>query len=73
MSIGLKIGCFQRIGQLLEIGGVEYPISCIRWRRHLKGLSRERGWAKSAENLGASPFKIPFSAKYISLDSSFKH
>jgi hypothetical protein len=28
-----------------------------RWRGNLKGLSHERGWLKSAENLGAFPFK----------------
>jgi hypothetical protein len=28
-----------------------------RWTVPLKGLSHERGWIKSAENLGASPFK----------------
>jgi hypothetical protein len=28
-----------------------------RWRRNLKGLSYERGWLKSADNLGAFPFK----------------
>jgi hypothetical protein len=48
-----------------------------RWRGNLKGLSIERGWTKSAENLGASPLKrdyslIPLSAKSISLDSPFK-
>jgi hypothetical protein len=48
-----------------------------RWRGNLKGLSIERGWKKSAENLGTSPLKrdyslIPLSAKSISLDSPFK-
>ncbi len=27
------------------------------WRGNLKGLSYERGWLKSADDLGASPFK----------------
>jgi hypothetical protein len=30
--------------------------SCKKWRGHFKVLSHERGWAKTAENLGASPF-----------------
>jgi hypothetical protein len=30
----------------------------MRWQRYLKDLSNERGWAKVAENLGASPFKM---------------
>jgi hypothetical protein len=29
----------------------------MRWRQQLKGLSHERVSAKSAEKLGASPFK----------------
>jgi hypothetical protein len=29
----------------------------IRWCRHLKSLSHERGWAKPVENLNTSPFK----------------
>ncbi len=53
ISMGLKIGCYQRLIELLEIG-LSYSKS---WRQHLKGLSRERGWAKSFEDLGASPFK----------------
>jgi hypothetical protein len=35
---------------------LSHPKSSIRWRRHLKGLSHERGWTKSAENLGAYSF-----------------
>jgi hypothetical protein len=31
--------------------------ACTRWRGNLKGLSLERGWTKSAENLGASSLK----------------
>jgi hypothetical protein len=31
--------------------------SCMRWRWHLKGLSRERGWSKPVANLVSSPFK----------------
>jgi hypothetical protein len=31
--------------------------SCIRWCGNFKDLSHEREWAKSAENLGASPFQ----------------
>jgi hypothetical protein len=27
------------------------------WCGNLKGLSHDRGWCKSAENFGASPFK----------------
>ncbi len=44
----------------------------------LKGPNKiDDGWLKSAENLGASPFKrdlkmIPVTAKQISLDSPFK-
>jgi hypothetical protein len=47
--------------------------------RNLKGLSYERGWLKSADNLGASPFKRDisndnhFQPKQISLDSPFKY
>jgi hypothetical protein len=33
------------------------PKGPMRWRGNLKGLSYKRGWLKSAENLGASPFK----------------
>ncbi len=29
----------------------------MKWRGNLKGLSYEKGWLKSADNLGASPFK----------------
>jgi hypothetical protein len=31
--------------------------ACKTWRRNLKGLWHEIGWLKSAENLGAFPFK----------------
>jgi hypothetical protein len=31
--------------------------ACTRWRRNLKGSLQERWWLKSAENLGAPPFK----------------
>jgi hypothetical protein len=53
------------------------PKGPARWQGNLKGLSYKRGWLKSAENFGASPFKriyrmIPLSAKQISLDSPFK-
>jgi hypothetical protein len=48
-------------------------------RRHgnFKGLSHERGWVKSVENLSDSPFKRDLSidttsAKSISLDSPFQ-
>jgi hypothetical protein len=37
-----------------------------RWRGNLKGLSLERGWAKSTENLGASPLKSD-----LSVDTTF--
>ncbi len=37
------------------------PKGPTRWHRNLKGLSYERGLLKSAENLGASPFKIDLS------------
>jgi hypothetical protein len=37
-----------------------------RQRRNVKGLSLERGWTKSAENLGASPLK-----RDLSVDTSF--
>ncbi len=33
------------------------PKGPTKWRWNLKGLSYERGWLKSADNLGASPFK----------------
>ncbi len=33
------------------------PKGPARWRGNLKGLSYERGLLKSADNLGASPFK----------------
>jgi hypothetical protein len=33
------------------------PKGPTRWRGNLKGLQHERGWLKSADNLGASPFK----------------
>ncbi len=33
------------------------PKGLTRWRGNLKGLSHERGWVKSVENLGTSPFK----------------
>jgi hypothetical protein len=39
-----------------------------RWRGNLKGLSLERGWTKSAENLGASPLK-----RDLSVDTTFSH
>jgi hypothetical protein len=39
-----------------------------RWRGNLKGLSLERGWKKSAENLGASPLK-----RVLSADTTFSH
>jgi hypothetical protein len=63
--MGLKIGRYQRFIELLEIG-LSYSKSCIRWRQHLKGLSRERGWAKSSEDLGASPLKSD-----LSIDTTF--
>jgi hypothetical protein len=37
-----------------------------RWRGNLKGLSLERGWTKSAENLSASPLK-----RGLSVDTTF--
>jgi hypothetical protein len=40
--------------------------SCMRWHRHLKGVSHEREWAKSAENFGASPLKSD-----LSIDTTF--
>jgi hypothetical protein len=55
--MGLKIGCYRRLEQLLEIA-LSYPKSCIRWHKHLKGLSHERGGAKSSENLGALPLTL---------------
>jgi hypothetical protein len=58
--MGLKIGRYQRFVELLEIG-LSYPKSCIRWR-----LSRERGWTKSSEDLGAYPFKSD-----LSIDTTF--
>jgi hypothetical protein len=33
------------------------PKGPTRWRKNLKGLSYEKGWLKSADNFGASPFK----------------
>jgi hypothetical protein len=36
-----------------------------RWRGNLKGLSLERGWTKSAENLGASSLKRDLSVDTI--------
>ncbi len=42
------------------------PKGPTRWRGNLKGLSYERGWLKSADNLVASPFK-----RYISNDTTF--
>jgi hypothetical protein len=38
----------------------------MRWRGNLKGLSLERGWTKSAGNLGASTLK-----RDISVDTIF--
>jgi hypothetical protein len=48
-----------------------------RRRGNLKGLSHERGWIKSAENLGASPYKRDLLInttfiQVISLDSPLK-
>jgi hypothetical protein len=40
--------------------------ACMRWRRNLKGLTLERGWTKSAKNLGASLFKGD-----LSIDTTF--
>ncbi len=37
-----------------------------RWRGNLKDLSLERGWTKSAENIGASPLK-----RDLSVDTTF--
>jgi hypothetical protein len=37
-----------------------------RWRENLKSLSLERGWTKSAENLGASTLK-----RDLSVDNTF--
>ncbi len=42
------------------------PKGSTRWLRNLKGLSYERVWVKSAENLGASPLKTD-----LSIDTSF--
>ncbi len=42
------------------------PKGPMRWRGKLKGLSFERGWSKSADNLGASHFK-----KDLSNDTTF--
>jgi hypothetical protein len=53
--MGLKKGHYQRQVQQLEII-LSYPKSCIRWRWNLKGLLLERGWIKSAKNLGTSTF-----------------
>jgi hypothetical protein len=44
------------------------PKAPMRWRGNLKGLSLERGWTKSAENLGASPLK-----RDLSVDTTFTH
>jgi hypothetical protein len=49
----------------------------MRWRYNLKGLSLERRWTKSAENLTPLSLRetyrlIPLSAKQISLDSPFE-
>jgi hypothetical protein len=38
-----------------------------RWRGNLKGLSYERGWLKSADNLGAFPCKRDLSNTVIPL------
>ncbi len=38
------------------------PKGPTRWRGNLKGLSFERGWLKTADNLGASPFKRDLSS-----------
>jgi hypothetical protein len=53
------------------------PKGHARWCGNLKGLSHEREWVKSAENLGASPLRetyrlIPLSAKSISLVLPYK-
>jgi hypothetical protein len=51
------------------------PKAHTRWRLNFKGLSHERRWVKSAENLGASPFKrdllidITFSHMYLARQS----
>jgi hypothetical protein len=37
----------------------------VAWK--LKGLPHERGWVKSAENLGASPFK-----RDLSIETTFR-
>jgi hypothetical protein len=43
------------------------PKRRMRWRGILKGLSHERGWVKSAENLGTSRCK-----KVPSIDTTFR-
>jgi hypothetical protein len=43
------------------------PKGLTRRRGNLKGLSHEREWVKSAENLGASPFK-----RDLSIDTTFR-
>jgi hypothetical protein len=40
--------------------------ACTWWRENLKGLSLERGWTKSAENLCPSPLK-----RDLSVDTTF--
>jgi hypothetical protein len=42
------------------------PKDPMKWRGNLKGLPYERGWVKSDENLGASPFK-----RDLSIDITF--
>ncbi len=39
-----------------------------RWRWNLKGLSHERWWIKSAENLGATPYD-----RDLSIDITFSN
>jgi hypothetical protein len=51
--------------------------SCMRWHRHLKGLTHKRGWSKSVANLSVFPFNRDLSndtlpAKPFSLDGPFK-
>ncbi len=43
------------------------PKGPMRWCGNLKGLSYERGWSKSADNLDTSPFK-----RDLSNDTTFR-
>jgi hypothetical protein len=64
ISMGWKIGHYQRCVQLWKLVFMSQIL--YKMAPTLKGLSHERGWAKSSENLGASPFKSD-----LSIDTAF--